>query len=203
MARKFLTTSPAPQKKWYVYGKLFSARSSDVAPRENFQPVHGTIVEIVGMPRASDSSPTASAASESKHTTRSHFSRSTSSLPTTLERLGSDWLSLTTSSTVYDLPPTFSPSFSFVRTRSIIQGVVSPKLARTPDWAPMKPILSVRDWALATCGPVTPAAPASPRRPPVLRNARRLTVPFVSACSRRCSVMATSFVGVATENPPP
>src|SRR5712692_9302527 len=187
MARKFLTTSPAPQKKWYVYGKLFSTRSSGVAPRENFQPVHGTIVEMVGTPRASASSPTASAASETKHTTRSHFSRSTSSLPTTLERFGSDWLSLTTRSTAYDLPPTFSPSLSLVRTRSIIHGVVSPKLARSPDWAPMKPILSVRDWAPATLAPSAPAAEASPSAPLVLRNVRRLTVAFVSARSRRCS----------------
>ena len=145
-----MTTSPAPQKKWNVYGKLFSTRSSGVAPRENFHPVHGTMVEIVGMLRASASSPTASAASESKATTRSHFSRSTSSLPTTLDRFGSDWLSLTRISTVYDLPPTFSPSLSAVRMRSIIHGVVSPKFARTPDCAPMKPILRVRDCARAT-----------------------------------------------------
>ena len=140
-----MTTSPAPQKKWKVYGKLFSIRSSGVAPRENFQPVQGTMVESVGMPRASDSSPTASAASESNATTRSHFSRRTSSLPTTLERLGSDWLSLTRISTAYDLPPTFTPSLTAVRMRSIIHGVVSPKLARTPDWAPMNPIFKVRD----------------------------------------------------------
>ena len=66
-------------------------------------------------------------------------------------------------------------------------------LARTPDWAPMKPILSVRDWAPATLAPSAPAAPASPRNPLVLRNARRLTAPFASACLRRRSVMAISL----------
>src|SRR5262249_19289779 len=141
------------------------------------------MVEIVGMLRASASSPTASAPSESKATTRSHFSRRTSSLPTTLERLGSDWLSLTRISTGYDLPPTFSPSFTAVRMRSIIHGVVSPKFARTPDWAPMKPILSVRDWALATLAPSAPAAEAKPRAPVVLRKVRRVSVARVIVSS--------------------
>src|SRR5262245_21900772 len=99
MAMNTLTTSLAPQKKWKVYGKLFSTRFSGVAPRENFHPVHGTMVEIVGTPRVSDSSPTARAASESKQRIRSHLSRRISSLLTTEERLGSDWLSLTISST--------------------------------------------------------------------------------------------------------
>src|SRR2546430_8656970 len=86
--------------------------------------------------------------------------------------------------------------------RSIIHGVVSPKFARTPDWAPMKPILRVRDWARAMLTCRAPAAEASPATPPALRNARRLTLRLRLDSSWLRSTMATSVMPRSTRDSP-
>ena len=129
---KVRSTSSAPQKKWKENGKPL--RTSPL--RANRKACHGDMVLTIGMPCTSHSWPAGVDASPSCTSIRSTLSRSTRSLATCSERLGSLWLSLTTISTARRLPPaTARPSFSSVRMRARCHSSATPKGARGPDSA--------------------------------------------------------------------
>nr|WP_296723269.1 hypothetical protein [Variovorax sp.] len=96
MPKKFFSTSSAPQKKWNENGKPFCG----VEARPKVMACHGPMVETIGTPLTSQSWPAASAASLSCTSSRSTFSRSSSSLDIVAPRLASDWVSRTTISTL-------------------------------------------------------------------------------------------------------
>src|SRR5690606_22376581 len=104
-----------------------------LAWRPMYQGCHGATVEMQGISSTSHCVDTGLVVSGVEATSiRSILSRTISSLATSAARFGLDWLSFTTTSTGYVLPPIARPSFTVCWKFEMMKLSASAKAARGP-----------------------------------------------------------------------